>query len=141
MATIKTKPVLSTKKKPKRTVNDTSLDCEGVVLYRDGLDPLEKHRYEDKLAVIHGQDPYEIVLWSTEEKRLPSVTYIDIINYLIFTPSPYTREELRCYKGLDAYNQFVSGFVSDVGCCVINDKCVVTSKVCSLFFRFFLSCH
>ena len=66
MATFKTKPVLSSKKKPKRTVIDTSLDCEGVVLYRDGLDPLEKHSYDDKLAVIQGHDPYEIVLWSTE---------------------------------------------------------------------------
>ena len=42
-------------------------------------------------------------------------------------------EELSSHKGLDAYNQFVSGFVSNVGCCLINDKCVVTSKVCSCF--------
>ncbi|WAR18836.1 hypothetical protein MAR_000674 [Mya arenaria] len=128
MATIKRKPVLSSKKKSNSKVSGNSIECEDVLLYRDGLDALEKNRYVDKLTVIHGQDPYDIVLWSTDENVLPAVTYIDIINYLIFNSSPYTREELRCYKGLDAYNQFVSGFVSDVGSCIINDKSVVTAK-------------
>ncbi|KAL3885168.1 hypothetical protein ACJMK2_025263 [Sinanodonta woodiana] len=38
---------------------------------------------------------------------LPSVTYPDIVNYLVFSPSPYSSEDLKSYKGLDAYNQFV----------------------------------
>ena len=125
MATLRTKPVNSLKKASKTAV---SVDNCGV-RYIDGLDCTEKERYEAKLSAIKGQDPYEIVLWSTEKSLLPSTTYMDIVNYLIFTPSPYTKEELRCYKGLDAYNQFVSGWVRDVGCCRVNDLCVITAKV------------
>ena len=40
--------------------------------------------------------------------------YADIYNYLILTPSLYTHEQLKSYKSLDAYNQFVNGWVSEI---------------------------
>ena len=40
--------------------------------------------------------------------------YADIYNYLILIPSLYTHEQLKSYKSLEAYNQFVNGWVSDV---------------------------
>ncbi|KAL3883718.1 hypothetical protein ACJMK2_029954 [Sinanodonta woodiana] len=45
--------------------------------------------------------------WSEDESLLPSVTYPDIVNYLVFSPRTYSSEDLKSYKGLDAYNQFV----------------------------------
>ena len=60
---------------------------------------------------------------------LPKVTYKDIVYYFIVNPSPFTAEELRAYKGLDAYNQFVNGWVSDVLSLKINDVIVVKAKV------------
>ena len=40
--------------------------------------------------------------------------YADIYNYLNLTPSLYTHEQIKSYKSLEAYNQFVNGWVSDV---------------------------
>ena len=44
----------------------------------------------------------------------PSVSYADIYNYLINTPSEYTHEKLKAYKSMDGYNFFVNGWVSNV---------------------------
>ena len=56
---------------------------------------------------------------------LPSVAYPDMVNYLVFSPSPYTAEDLKSYKGLEAYNQMVCGWVREMQYQVINDRCVV----------------
>ena len=42
------------------------------------------------------------------------ITYPDIVAYLLFAKSAYTNEELRNYKSLEAYNQFVCGWVRDI---------------------------
>ena len=44
--------------------------------------------------------------------------YGDVYNYLILTPSLYTHEQLKTYKSLEAFNQVVNGWVSDVICSV-----------------------
>ena len=46
---------------------------------------------------------------------LPEIVYPDIVNYLLFAPSPYTAEQLKCFKAMDSYNYFLSGFVKEVG--------------------------
>ncbi|XP_052268883.1 uncharacterized protein LOC127870291 isoform X2 [Dreissena polymorpha] len=112
----------------KRKINDAESDSTKL-LYRDGLSNEEKVRYDEKLKILGGCDPYEIVSWSTEVSLLPPVTYIDIVNYLLWSPSVYTKDELKSYKGLDAYNQFVNGWVRDRASVVCNDYTVVTAKV------------
>jgi hypothetical protein len=107
------------------------------LMYRDTLEPVERTRYENKLAIIGGceNDPYELKSFTEDVKLLPAVTYPDIVNYLIFTPSPYTADDLKCYKGLDAYNQFLCGWVSCLKAVIINNKHVVGAKVRSEMFR------
>ena len=105
--------------------------AEQAQLYRDGLGHRERERYFEKLSLIGNKDPYELhpASWSEDPSILPPITHIDIINYLIFTPSPYTAEDLRSYKGLEAYNQMLNGWVREPGSQVISDKCVMKAKV------------
>ena len=99
--------------------------------YREGLDKASRERYDGKLQLICGEDPYEMgkTCWSEKVELLPQITYPDIVNYLVFTPSPYTAEDLKCYKGLDAYNQFVCGWVRETVARTVDNKSLVKAKV------------
>ena len=81
----------------------------------------------DKLKLICCvQDPYyraenpkatvdNLVEWND----WPDISYADIYNYLILTPSLYTHEQLKAYKSLDGYNSYTNGWVSNVSVTVI----------------------
>ena len=73
----------------------------------------EIHR---KAFKINFEDPYLINIEKTinDSDEHPSITYPDIVNYLLFAPSPYTAEQLKCFKSLEGYNQFVNGWVRNV---------------------------
>lgn len=55
----------------------------------------------------------------------PRETYPDIVNYLVFNPNPFTMEDMRAYKSLEAYNQFVCRWVRDVGVIEVKDDLIV----------------
>ena len=95
------------------------------------LPPEQSKRYKEKIDHIGGQDPYEVPNGSLSQdpKFLPSITYPDIVNYLIFNQSHYTKDELKAYKGLDAYQLFVSGWVREMGTLVHDGNCLVKAKV------------
>ena len=95
------------------------------------LDASAFKRYRQKTEVINGVDPYTISKGELcfDVNLFPSITYPDIANYFLFSPSPLTREELKAYKGLESYNFFVSGFVRDVGFKEIGDIFVITGRV------------
>ena len=108
---------------------------ELAVKYQDGLDPQEKARYEGKLMLLGGEDPYKMTasMLSEDVKLLPKITYPDFVNYLVFSPSPYTSDDLKSYKGLEAYNLFVCGWVRDKATRIINEKVLVKAKVIIMF--------
>ena len=99
--------------------------------YYKGLDAPSRKRYLDKINVISGVDPYVL---SDDEfvmipEKYPSITYPDIVNYLVFGTSPFTSEQMKAYKGLEAYNQVLEGWVRDVRVKSFGDKRLVTGKV------------
>ena len=74
--------------------------------------------YSEMIALIGGCDPYSIKTndLSDDISVYPGINYLDIVNYLLFTQSAYTSDELRNYKSLAAYNQFVSGWIREIHC-------------------------
>ena len=59
--------------------------------YMSTLDPPSKKRYIEKLKLIDGIDPYTAENdFSRAFDHLPPITYMDVINYLVFTPSPFS---------------------------------------------------
>ena len=80
-----------------------------------------KARYREKLRILGDiEDPYVIggrsisLTRSIKWQEWPDVEYPDIYNYLIATPSPYTKEQLRAYKSLDAYNFINNGWIDKI---------------------------
>ena len=100
--------------------------------YADGIvDKTSKDRYLEKLRLINGQDPYELSMkeWKDDTSLWPSITYIHVSMYLIFLPSPYTKEDMLNYKSLDSFQNFQSGWVREVLVKEINQKKLVIGKV------------
>ena len=86
-----------------------------------------KKRYDEKLDKLgtNVDDPYATMpsggqpgasdLWMMNSGELwPKVEYPDIYNYLVNTPSPYTKEQLKAYKSMEGYKYFVDGWVGRV---------------------------
>jgi len=86
--------------------------------YQATLDLEAKKRYKEKLKLESEElaDPYAISEneWCDDVTKWPSVEYGDIYNYLIESEGRYTKESLKAYKSLEAYNYFASGHVRKV---------------------------
>ena len=50
-------------------------------------------------------------LWSEDSTKWPSIEFGAIYVYLIDSPGPFTRDSMRAYKSLNAYEYFVDGWV------------------------------
>ena len=113
--------------------------------YTSTLEKICLERYKQKISLINWTDPYNIdTSWFIEDPaHLPQIEYPDIVNYCVFTKNAYTMAEFKSYKSLDAFNQFTSGWVSELASTEINERIVVRSKVCSYFLRIrvFLPIH
>ena len=74
-----------------------------------------KH-YVEKLKMweVEIPDPYSIAddLWVDNPAKWPNVEFSNIYIYLINTKGMYTKESLKAYKSLEAYNY--STFIIDI---------------------------
>ena len=85
--------------------------------YLKSLPETEKTSYKAKLTLSDGfalPDPFAIEEWSDNTSKIPEVTYPDIYSYLVDTPCEFTKEKMKCYKSLEAYNFFICGHVQDI---------------------------
>ena len=45
---------------------------------------------------------------------MPDVSWGDMYNYLVNSPSEYTHDNLKAYKSLEVFNFFVYNYVQDI---------------------------
>lgn len=64
--------------------------------YFVGLSKESQGRYENKLLSAGLQmDPYSITRWIETPEVIPAVQWSDMMLYMISTPSPHTKEEIK----------------------------------------------
>ena len=100
--------------------------------YYYGLDEDAKKRYLMKLNSVSEEtdDPYTFLSQPlTVSSTLPDIQYPDIYNYLIETPSVYTKDDLKAYKSLDAYKYLLAGSVGEVSVHYVHEKIIIRAKV------------
>ena len=96
--------------------------------YATSLDPTAKTRYLEKIAIVSHYDP---MLGVPRGSKIvtPLVESFDVLSYLVVETSFCTGKEFKARKGLDAFNQFVSGWVKEVKSFEHSGKHVTVSRV------------
>ena len=87
--------------------------------YAKSLDPVARSRYHFKLSYNKGAsslpDPYNLKGWTNNLSSWPDSTFGDLYTYLIETIGIYTKESLKAFKLLEAYQFVISGHVNHCG--------------------------
>lgn len=81
---------------------DGKTRAEMDLAYRKKLDMLSNNldKVQDPLAVTANEWTDDLSLW-------PAVEFGQIYTYLIDTPGQFTKEKMKCYKSLEAYNYYI----------------------------------
>lgn len=103
--------------------------------YRDSLSGDVRKRYDEKISVI-GVDPYRIGHsdCDSDRKTWPEVSIVDVMHYLVFEESSYTKDQLRNYKSLEAYRLFQDGWIRDIVHKQFGEHHLMRAKVCVYYF-------
>ncbi|XP_061679615.1 anamorsin isoform X2 [Syngnathoides biaculeatus] len=96
--------------------------------YWCSLNVVSRNRYDKKCALIDNIDPYALEKHKWNTQLWASVTYPDIVHYLLFSTSAYTVAQLRNYKGLEANNQFINCWVSYAVVSIVSNLSPHTAK-------------
>ena len=108
--------------------------------YQKQLSSADKAIYLQKLVAIDGVDPCDLTESSFESDPsiFPDISYADIVNYLVFSPNPaFSLEQMKAYKGLEAHNQFTSGWVRNVGVLYhTKSRAIISGRVSVLLLLF-----
>ena len=100
--------------------------------YVETLPPDVRTRYNSKTACIKC-DPYCIpsTEWGKDVSKWPLIGFLDVINYLVYSPSAYTSEQLKKYnyKSLEAYKFYQDGWIRQILHKKIGELHLVLAKV------------
>ena len=98
--------------------------------YGAGLPSDAKERYIQKILLINNIDPFLGVFPGAEATSdLPPVDISNLLLYLVLKTSFITVSQFKGRKSLEAYNQFVCGWVKDVATRKIAEKYLTTGRV------------
>eukprot|EP00731_Ephydatia_muelleri_P026529 Em0018g629a len=69
----------------------------------------DSDEWENKEKCVEVLDPYNISveLWIDDESRWPPIEFPHVYMHLIDTPGEFTREKLKAFKSLQAYNYYI----------------------------------
>ena len=103
-------------------------------LYAESLPVDAKKRNREKLSDISGVDPFTLQAGKRSgpleaAESLPQVDATDLVSYLVLQANFVTAKQFKSHKSLEAYNQFVSGWVKEVNAWSGQGKSVVTGRV------------
>lgn len=104
-------------------------------LYYKSLPEAPQREYKEKLLRLGIKDlcfdPFiDGETWEDNVTKWPDVQFGEIYCYLVDTPGQFTRETLKAYRSLEAYNFFHSGWVHTVLSSTLgSDKCFLKAKV------------
>lgn len=102
-----------------------------INLYYTTISGVVKDRYDEKMKICGGIDPYMIKSneLSEDPNDFPKISMEDIENYMIHTVSPFTNKFYNNYKGTEAHSFFESGFVLQMGSKKSKDSAIIRGKV------------
>ena len=97
--------------------------------YVETLPPDVRTRYNSKAACK--MRPYCIssTEWGKDVSQWPLIGFLDVINYLVYSPSAYTSEQLKKYKSLEAYKFYQDGWIQQILHKKIGELHLVLAKV------------
>ena len=96
--------------------------------YFEGLNEEAKARYKEKISLINGNNPFGKVVGGETFNGVVPVDACDLVSYLVLQTSFITSEQFKARKGLEAYNQFVCGWIKDVSTIKILGKYLSSLK-------------
>ncbi|XP_037561626.2 uncharacterized protein LOC119440828 [Dermacentor silvarum] len=85
-------------------------------------------RYEEKVQMCDGMHPYTLrpgVDTTIDVNVFPEVTHGDIVNYLVYSSSFVTLEEMKAFKSMEADNYFTSGWARSLAAMPLRDEKVL----------------
>ena len=80
--------------------------------YADNLEKGAKACYKKKISLINGVHLFGKVTEGEQFDGYPPVEDCDLVSYLVLQTSFISMSKFKVRKGLEAYNQFVSGWIS-----------------------------
>ena len=108
-------------------------DAVSIVLslYASSLQTEAKSCYLDKVKIIGGIDPFCTTTLGRLKRSddCPPVDACDLLSYLKLQTSFITTEQFVARKGLEAYNQYVCGWVKDILSYKADGKFITTGRV------------
>ena len=96
--------------------------------YAESLSGEAKICYQEKISVVNGIDPFGGCVGEPVE-AVPPVDASDLVSYLVLQSNFISAKQFKAHKSLEAYNQFVCGWIKDIRTWRVAGKYVTTGRV------------